>query len=304
MKKIQTEAIIGITVFITICIFVLGLIFLQGKNIRNEGYNIKILFDNVQGLSDGDPVRISGLKVGSVKGMRLIGEKVEVETWITSSVKLPVDSKFIIRSTGVMEERYISIDVGNSDNYIKKWDTVTGYYDIGLMELTQSAATVGENVNLLIQKINTLIDEKVEKDLKKGVSDARETIYLINEKIKKNMNDVDSIITDFKNISNNINIISGEVKDLSRSEKRQISKLLSEIEKSVKSLNSTSESLSNFLQSSENVLYKMDTGRGTLGMLLNDKKLYYKIDKLTSSMDSLVTDIKQNPGRYLKFSIF
>jgi phospholipid/cholesterol/gamma-HCH transport system substrate-binding protein len=43
---------------------------------------------------------------------------------------------------------------------------------------------------------------------------------------------------------------------------------------------------------------------GTLGLLLNDKRLYTHIDSTVVSVDSLVTDLKANPKRYVHFSLF
>lgn len=49
---------------------------------------------------------------------------------------------------------------------------------------------------------------------------------------------------------------------------------------------------------------RIKAGDGTVGKLINDKELYDKLNKTVESLDALVVDIKQHPGRYVKLSLF
>ncbi len=60
----------------------------------------------------------------------------------------------------------------------------------------------------------------------------------------------------------------------------------------------------NSLKSLEEVTARINRGEGTAGKLVSDKELYEKMDKMVNSVDELVNDIKKNPGRYVKFSLF
>ncbi len=60
----------------------------------------------------------------------------------------------------------------------------------------------------------------------------------------------------------------------------------------------------NSLKSLEEVTTRINQGEGTAGKLVSDKELYNKLDKMVNSVDELVNDIKKNPGRYVKFSLF
>lgn len=54
----------------------------------------------------------------------------------------------------------------------------------------------------------------------------------------------------------------------------------------------------------EDVTAKVKSGDGTAAKLLNDKALYEKMNKMVDDLDSLVKDFKQDPRKYIKFSIF
>jgi len=64
------------------------------------------------------------------------------------------------------------------------------------------------------------------------------------------------------------------------------------------------ERADNSLKALENVTTKLQDGEGTAGKLVSDKELYEKMNRVVESMDTLVKDIKENPKRYVNFSLF
>lgn len=58
------------------------------------------------------------------------------------------------------------------------------------------------------------------------------------------------------------------------------------------------------VKSFEEISGRLNRGEGTVGKLLNEKELYNKLDRVVSDLDALVKDIKENPKRYVKFSVF
>ncbi|HEY6871148.1 MAG TPA: MlaD family protein [Geobacteraceae bacterium] len=58
------------------------------------------------------------------------------------------------------------------------------------------------------------------------------------------------------------------------------------------------------VKSFEEVTNRVNRGEGTVGKLLNEKELYEKLDRVIGDLDALVKDVKANPKRYVKFSVF
>jgi phospholipid/cholesterol/gamma-HCH transport system substrate-binding protein len=52
------------------------------------------------------------------------------------------------------------------------------------------------------------------------------------------------------------------------------------------------------------LLAGIERGDGTLGKLVNQDQLYKRADKVLSEVEGLITDIKKDPKRYFKFSVF
>jgi phospholipid/cholesterol/gamma-HCH transport system substrate-binding protein len=49
---------------------------------------------------------------------------------------------------------------------------------------------------------------------------------------------------------------------------------------------------------------RLRAGEGTAGRLLNDDELIKRLESTVAEMDTLMEDIRKNPGRYVKFSLF
>jgi phospholipid/cholesterol/gamma-HCH transport system substrate-binding protein len=54
----------------------------------------------------------------------------------------------------------------------------------------------------------------------------------------------------------------------------------------------------------EEVTAKVNSGSGTAGKLVNEKALYDKMNKMVDDLDALVKDFKEDPRKYIKFSVF
>ena len=58
------------------------------------------------------------------------------------------------------------------------------------------------------------------------------------------------------------------------------------------------------LDEMSSILAKIDSGEGTFGRLMNDDSLYLELNRSASALDSLLLDVRKNPKRYVRFSLF
>jgi len=54
----------------------------------------------------------------------------------------------------------------------------------------------------------------------------------------------------------------------------------------------------------QQLLAGVQQGKGTLGKLTSDDKLYANVNATTASLEKLLTDLRENPKRYVQFSLF
>ena len=114
------------------------------------------------------------------------------------------------------------------------------------------------------------------------------------------------------------------------SDKAKISKIISNTESITANLRDNNEKLSNIVASINdiadtaaqaqigttlmktsqtidklnNILGVIEKGKGNVGLLINDEGLYKSLDESAKKLDALIEDIKANPKKYIKVSVF
>jgi phospholipid/cholesterol/gamma-HCH transport system substrate-binding protein len=115
MKKTQNKrtVIVGIFIFLGVIILIAGVLILGGKKKTfKKAFTVTAIFNDVNGLLDGNNVWFSGVKIGAVKNLKLIDSaRVEVEMRIESSSRhlIRKDAKAKIASDGLIGNRIITI---------------------------------------------------------------------------------------------------------------------------------------------------------------------------------------------------
>lgn len=207
--KYLNEIKIGIFVIASLVLLLVGWAFLREFAIHKQN-KVTVVFDDVAGLIKGSFVRINGLRVGRVDGLTLDikQNKVLVEARIQlPAIVLPKDSKFYIRTSGYVGDKYLDIALGTSHEYLRNGDVILGEATFDSFKSLERATEIINEVDpkllgLTIQefatgassflkKADALIEDtdKVVKglptgaDLQKLILNARETTSKLHEAI-------------------------------------------------------------------------------------------------------------------------
>ena len=111
-----------------ISIFIFGTLFAlmafekkDYKHIDNDFYYLNATFTRTDGLLVGDTVRMSGVDVGRIVDAKLDENfHAVLKLEIKEGLKIPDDSSASIVSSSIMGRKYIEIDPGGSDEYLKE----------------------------------------------------------------------------------------------------------------------------------------------------------------------------------------
>ena len=79
----------------------------------------------------------------------------------------------------------------------------------------------------------------------------------------------------------------------------EVSKSLSDSE-----LYNTISKLDSTLASTQEIMAKINNSEGSAGLFINDSTLYMNLEATTESLNKLLVDLKENPNRYVQFSMF
>ena len=314
--KITNETKIGIIFVVAAGLLFWGYNFLKGKDVFIKERMFYAQYYDVSGLGKADPVFINGLRAGQVKTLYFEPDnsgKIIVELQITQDFPLPNNSIAKIISTDLMGTKAISLSIGNSGLLLMDGDTINTMIESTLQEqmeqtiapLKHKAEELLTSVDDIISNLQLILSSETSANIKSSLTHLEHS--LIN--VESVTGSLDSLVIHEKNnierILNNAESITSNLKD----NNEQITAILTNFHQISDSLaaadiaatiNNANKAMADF----SSILNKIDEGKGSMGMLMNNDTLYYELEKSARDLNLLMEDIRENPGRYVKLSLF
>jgi len=182
------ELKVGIFILIGIAVLFLIVFSIGDVNLSKTGYRIKVLFGFAGGIGPSAPVRLAGVGVGQVQGIRIIRDeqakttKAEITVWINDGAKVEEDSVVTINTLGLLGEKYLEIFPGTSGKAVlKNNDVITGKDPVPMEKITENLANLSESIKTIVDKIKNgegtvgklLMDDSVYKNLEEFTADIK-----------------------------------------------------------------------------------------------------------------------------------
>ncbi len=287
MNTRQNEFIIGLSISIAIVILISTTMWLGKSDFFSKGMQLNLIVENAEGIQNGDEIFFRGVKIGNVLGNSIIRDGVLLKLKIDELDKIPRDSRFEISDFSLISGKAIQITPGILGRYFQPGDTVSGTAAYGVNQ----AIAVIKDLSPKIDKVLSNLDALTGKDVK--------------ERVDITLNNLNTTILQLKNqVGGNLKNILANVNEITSNNKGNIDSLII-------SLNSNSNDLTKFLDKSSSaveqinlLLTSLNEGKGSLGGIVKNDSLYKNLNHSITSIDSLISDIKQNPKRYINVSVF
>ena len=186
--KTKLEMKVGVFVFIGLILLAIFILSIGGFKTWTSGYHIHFIFNFVNGVKLGAPVRFAGVDVGVVKDIKFIlpaeepVTKVDIDCWVKREVLIPVDSTVWVNTLGLLGEKYVEVMPGEDySNVLSDNQQLIGEDPVPMQEVTELARNIGNNIDVIIEKIKNkegtlgmlLYDDAIYKELEGLVSDLR-----------------------------------------------------------------------------------------------------------------------------------
>jgi phospholipid/cholesterol/gamma-HCH transport system substrate-binding protein len=296
-KKFFTREVkVGIMAFVAIFVLYFGLNFLKGINIFSSVSYYYASYENVGGLVSSSPVYVKGFKVGQVEEVKYDFSKKEsfvIKISISNDIKLPKGAKIELYDEGLMGGKAIQLvyePITASQSMYQPGDTIESQVGVGLMDkvtanLLPKIESISTQTDSLIRSVRTLV---ANKDLTKSLASIERTtsdLAVSSSQLKKMMSsDVPHILSDVNTVTSDFKQITGNLKKIDYA--------------------ATFASINHTIENLNLITDKVNNSEGTIGMLLNNKDLYINLSNTAASSDKLLIDLKNNPKRYVHFSLF
>jgi phospholipid/cholesterol/gamma-HCH transport system substrate-binding protein len=302
--KWSNEARIGLAVFGAAVILVAGIIYLRGIDLRSKEYAIQVFYRNVNGLKDGDVVTVAGLSIGRVESMVLTGRQIAVNLSIQTKVQLPRDSRALLKSETIMGGKFIEITPGSDSLLLQNGDTLTGLYEADLSELTATLAPISSNVLGILENVNSTFDAPTRLRIQNIVADLARSSARLQEVVRAGAKSADQAFVDFSAFSRDLARFARTLDTLAAAQRGNLDTGMTSFRSVAINMERVSAKLEVTAESLNEVLAKINRGEGSLGKFVHEEKLYDDLDTLAVSLGELVRDFKENPGRYVRVSVF
>lgn len=313
--KLKREYKIGIYAIIVLVTFILGVNFIKGRDIFRKHRKFYAVYNDIGGLVEASTITINGLNVGNVSDIHFTDDtsgNILVELTLYKSIDVPKNSVARI-SSDLLGTKTIQLVLGDSKEIAKSGDTIIAQMQASLQEeVNRQVAPIKRKAEDLILSIDTLIvtvravfDKQARENLSLSFQHIRQTIanlehttYNLDTLVYGQRNRFERILFNIESITGNIRE-NGDKIDHVIANFEAISDTLARANVK-KTLDDVDVAILNFSA----VMQKVNSGEGSLGLLVNDKKLYSSLENSSKELNFLISDIKLNPHRYLNFSVF
>lgn len=306
--QISNETKIGALTIVAISLLVIGYNFLKGKDITKKSNVIYAKFTDVGALEISNPVKIKGFRIGNVYRIGNLDREVSevvVTINLQEDVLIPVNSVAVI-SSSLTGTSSINIMPGNEKKFLKEGDTLQtsnnpdllGKVMNSLDPILISAKQTIDTLKRVLINFNEILDPRTKANLKGTISNLESSSSNLNQLLDTKDGALAQTLNNAELFTGNLNKNNDKLND-AIGNFHKLSEKLSALE-----IQTTFQELNLTISHLKTILEKANKTDGSLGLLMNDPKLYTNLEQTVRSLNILLDDLKTHPKRYISFSVF
>lgn len=291
MKYFTKEVKIGLTGVVALVVLFIGINFLKGINLFKASNTYYIEFADIKGLAKSSPVFSNGFRIGTVNDIIYNYQdpgKLLIQISVNENMRIPKGSTARL-DVAVLGGCDLHLDLSKNNEFHQVGDTIKGDDKKGLMDkagdmVPQMEQIIGK-VDTLLTTLNALIANPnltgILNDAKGITANLNETSVQLNNLMK---NDLPQLTDKLNTVGSNVVTLTNNLNQI------DLQAAMSKVDTTLNYIQLMSE--------------KMNRKDNSLGLLLNDSSLYNNLSQTAGSANNLLIDLKENPKRYVHFSLF
>ena len=293
--KLTKEIKIALVAIVGILILYFGINFLKGMNLFSTNNTYFITFDDIQGLGASTPIYADGYKVGTVDGLEYDYKEngpIKVKVDINKDLRIPQGSKAEIVKDLMGNLQVNLLLANNPRERVEPGGIIPGAVNGGMMDKAANLVPVVEKMlpklDSILTSVNALLADPALAASLHNVETITSNLTVSTRELNTLMaglnKQVPGMVRKANGVLDNTNRLTANLASL-------------DVQGTLNKVNQTLESAHQFTE-------KLNSNQGSLGLLMNDTKLYDNLTSTMSHADSLVIDLKAHPKRYVHFSVF
>jgi len=306
--KISNETKVGILTIVALTLLIVGFNFLKGKNIFGHEKHLYAVFSDLGSLRKSNDVKMKGLPIGAVYDYTEIDKNLSgiiVTITLKRDVNIPKDSKATIESE-LLGTTYLNVAPGQSTDFLKDGDTLvtdraSSFLGDVKAQITPTLTSVRgaiDSLKIVLGGLNRLFEKDTKGNISEIIRNLKETTNSLNKLLNAESGTLATTLDNANSITNNLKKNNDSITATISSIKKAADKF------SGLEVQPTIDSLQASINEFKNILNKLNTNEGTLGLLMKDRAVYDQLKNLLLGIEILFDDIRVNPKRYTGSLIF
>ena len=297
--KLSYEIKTALLVMSGIFLFIVMINYLKSNDIFVSDRSFFAIYEDVEGVSTGTPVTISGFNVGSVQDISFYGDdaKLLLKFRVENDFEFSSNSIAQIYETGLIGGKALAIIPVNGKNLAISGDTLQSDIAPGLTELVndklsplqEKIESMVVSADSLLIAVNSVFDIETKQNLTSSIENFSATI----ESAKKSVDVLEEVLGNNENRLNSI-ILNAD----------QSFKNLSNLSENFDELDLVIENLSKSSTNINSITSEIKAGNGLVNKVVYDEMFVESLDQISSNINLLLEDLRMNPKRYVHFSLF
>lgn len=293
--KLTKEIKIALVAIVGILVMYFGINFLKGMNLFSTNNAYYMTFDDILGLGASTPIYADGYKVGTVDGLEYDYKEngpIKVKVDINKDLRIPQGSKAEIVKDLMGNLQVNLLLANNPRERVEPGGIIPGAVNGGMMDKAANLIPVVEKMlpklDSILTSVNALLADPALAASLHNVETITSNLTVSTRELNTLMaglnKQVPGMVRKANGVLDNTNRLTANLASL-------------DVQGTLNKVNQTLESAHQFTE-------KLNSNQGSLGLLMNDTKLYDNLTSTMSHADSLVIDLKAHPKRYVHFSVF
>jgi phospholipid/cholesterol/gamma-HCH transport system substrate-binding protein len=328
--KRSNEALVGAVILASVIVVTVGTLWLQGVSLRATEVEITAAFTHVGVIRPGNTVKLRGVRIGRVREITVSpeGDLVHVSARIDDAVPLPDDAVAILSPESLFGDWQLEIaprDRFPEYRYAtpRDPDHLPGYSIPDISQLTATADRISADIEILTERVGIAFSEETARNVASLIENVENVTQRLSELVSQQADAFTGVTEELQEASQEIGQAARSaqatlthVNDLlAREELSQTLEDLVVITENVKEfshdLDGTGQDIREMAARADStfaqvnvLLARVEAGEGSIGRLLQDPTMAAEMEGALQELQLLLEDIRENPRRYLRLSIF
>jgi phospholipid/cholesterol/gamma-HCH transport system substrate-binding protein len=262
-------------------------------------YVVATIVTDAAGVRRGDPVQLRGVNIGRVQRFKITGDTVKISLEIEGEYKFPADSTVVLGNNSLLGGTVMDIQAGQSTQMAVTGAELPGRTEPGIMA---AAFDVAKRAQATLERAQRMLSDETIGHVNASAADLSATLKRASAMVEEQRHSLATLEASLQKSAEQLHTAVA---------KPEFQGLPEQMAATMTRLQNVADTLDRSTKALEGVTARVDRGEGTLGALSKDPKLYdsmsaaaAQLNKATTELTTLITDIKKQPKRYFKFSVF